>query len=287
MQEIARRLSAVPLEKSEIIPFPPPLIWSFYTRFFPVKVVIRQLAILQSTNNQKWIELETVQDEAFTYSENISDSLREYEDDKNIPRNEKLSTGLPLPRTELRGLRKSEREKRENKLVASKIRFQEQFVGRYIKKDSKFKGACFEMGLMSVKIEDNSCFVGLTEVGRELALMENPILDDSDYAKAFSDNEVKFILEKIIPKFELEKIIVVKILDELKNKKLSSDEIDKIFEDEKRNYYTNLKVTSEQMNKHLNSITQERVATMGRLSELQAVVWKIDNQGKSVYSLEK
>ena len=284
-QQLARLLSDVPLEESELAIIPSSLIWNFYNRFFPLKIVVRQLGLMLA-GAEKWIDLWIVQDQAFIYAEETSDILKEYEDEKNIPRNEKLSTGLPLPSFELRGLRKSEKKKREKKLVASRLRFQEQFVGRFIKKDSRFKGACFEMGLMRAKIEDDKCFVSLTELGREFAIMINPILDNDDYSKAFSKDEVELILEKIIPKFKLEKIIVDKILDELKNTELTSDDIDKIFESEKKNYYINLKVPSEQVTKLLYSITQERVATMGRLSELRVVDWRIDNQGKSIYSLK-
>jgi hypothetical protein len=34
-------------------------------------------------------------------------------------------------------------------------------------------------------------------------------------------------------------------------------------------------------------ITEERIGTMGRLSELQIVNWDIDREGKSKYSLNK
>lgn len=284
-QSLARLFSDNELEESEIAPLPSSLIWSFYNRFFPAKIVVRQLALMLA-NDQKWADLWILQDQAFTSAEEISDTLKEYEDEKDIPRNKKLSTGLPLPSSELRGLRKSEKKKRRDKLIASRIRFQEQFVGRYIKKDSRFKGMCFEMGLLRVKIKDDSCLVSLTELGREFALMENPIIDDQEYNKTFSDDEVRFILEKIIPKFQFEKIIVDKILNELRNKTLSSDEIDKIFTSEKKTFCLALNVSAQDMAKLLNSITQERVATMGRLSELQVVDWKIDNQGKSNYSLK-
>ena len=289
-QNLANLLSDTELEESEIAPLSSSLIWSFYNRFFPVKVVVRQLALMLSDDKQwidLWIELSLVQDQAFFSAEEFSDKLKEYEDEKDVSRNEKLSTGLPLPSSELKGLRKSERKKRENKLIASKIRFQEQFLGSYIKKHSTFKGACFEMGLIRVKIEHGACLVSLTDLGREFAIMENPIMDNDEYNKAFSDDEVKFILEKIIPKFELEKIIVDRILNELKNNELSSEEIDKIFEDEKLRYYSNTgEIKEDRKKKLLNSITQERVATMGRLSEMRVVNWRTDKEGKSNYSLK-
>lgn len=284
LREIYRELSDIPLEKSELPVMPQPLIWSFYNRFFPVKIVVRHLASLVS-ESKKWIKLNEVQDQAFDYAERISERLKEYEDEHNISRNEKLSTGLPLPRSELKGLRGYKKKNKEDKLVASKIRFQDQFVGHYIKKDSVFKGACFEMGLVGVKIDNDECLLSLTEIGREFALLENPILEQDKLTQAFSDEEAKFILEKVIPKFSLENIIVKRILNELQNKSLTANEIDDIFTEEKKKYYASSKLLEESKKKLFNSTTSERVATMGRLSELRAVNWKIDSGGRSVYSI--
>lgn len=41
------------------------------------------------------------------------------------------------------------------------------------------------------------------------------------------------------------------------------------------------------INERPEFITEERIATMGRLSELQLVNWEIDSQGKSKYSLNQ
>lgn len=279
MQDILRSLSDVPLEKSELVPIPEPLIWSFYNRFFPVRVVIQQLAVM--VTEKKWLKLSEVQDQAYVLAQMISETLKNYELEHDISRNEKISTGLPISDSELMQYKK---KKREDKAVASKLRFQDQFVGRYIKRDSTFKGACFQMRLMGAKIENDECYVSLTELGREFALMKNPIIDDEDYSRAFSDDEVKFIFTKILPQFNLENIIVQRILIELKNKNLTASEIDEIFLQEKKKYFESSK--SGMSSKDLSeTVVSERVATMGRLSELHIVNWKIDHDGKSVYSI--
>jgi len=286
-QRIFNLLSEVPLEESEIVPIPKDLIWSFYTRFFPVKVVIRKL-VTMLYSEKKWIKLSDLQDESFFSAEAISDDLRGYEDDYNLPRNEKHSTGLPLPKSELYGLRGNKKKSKEEKLKASKIRFQEQIVGRQINKVSPdFSGACFEMGLMRVKFEDGECFVTLTENGYEFALMENPILDFDECNRSFSNEEIQFIKEKIISKFGLENKLVNLIIKQLESKMLSAKEIEIIFEKEKLQYYQDKISNEEYKRKLISTTTSERVATMGRLSELRITNWKINKQGQSEYSLGK
>ncbi len=72
-------------------------------------------------------------------------------------------------------------------------------------------------------------------------------------------------------------------MNEIKNKKLISDDIDEIMENEKKKYREmnpkeDLTLLKEEY------ATQQRIATMGRLSELGLVNWDIDRNGSSVYS---
>jgi len=115
--------------------------------------------------------------------------------------------------------------------------------------------------------------------------MENPILDNEDFSHSFSDEEIQFIKNEIIPKFDLENKIIQKISEKVKEKNLTSNDVDEIFRDEKLKYYSKEEIPSKQKDEILQTITQERVAMMGRLSEMRVVNWKIDSEGKSVYSL--
>ena len=74
----------------------------------------------------------------------------------------------------------------------------------------------------------------------------------------------------IYPKFKSENEIIHKIIQVLQTKNLKSDDINEIFE-----------------NKGRKEFRAERVSTMGKLSELQIVNWKINQEGKSIYSLNK
>lgn len=187
-----------------------------------------------------------------------------------MPRNKKLSTGLPASNLELLGLRGTAKKKKDDKIIRGRIRFMDQIVGKYVATDRSFSGSCFDLGLIGVKLDNQTCHVSLTELGREFALLENPILDRDSYESAFSDKEVRFIFHKLYSRFPLESKIIKKIVETLKKDTLTSSQIDVIFKDEKRNF-----------------LTEERIATMGRLSELQLVNWDIDNKGKSIYSLNQ
>ncbi|MGY5149572.1 MAG: hypothetical protein ACW9W3_05875 [Candidatus Nitrosopumilus sp. bin_68KS] len=286
-QDLLRSISDIPLEKSQIPPPVQSIIWSFYNRLFPVKIIVHQLAIMMGTQNT-WIELSQLHDTAYAFAESLSSKLREYEESHNLVRNQKISTGLPTPMSEINKGRGFQRQKIQSKVIASKIRFIEHFIGKLTSKSSpfEFKGACFELGLVGVKVEGNTCLVSLTDLGRDFALLENPILDNDQYDGVFSDDESDFIVEKIIPQFKLENIIVTKILEGISEKnQLVADDIDKIFETEYLQYH---KKEKPKKPKELESFEKEmvriRVATMGRLSELNKVKWIIDKAGKSIYS---
>jgi len=187
-----------------------------------------------------------------------------------MPRNKKLSTGLPIPKTEISGLKGIKKRKKEEKYQSSQNRFKEQFVGKVRRKEPYFSGACFSMGLIAVKFEAETCLISLTTEGKDFALINNPILDENNFEYPFSDQEISFILENIYPKFEAENRIIHQIIQALENKNLQSDDINEIFESQNR-----------------KDFRAERVSTMGKLSELRIVNWKINQEGKSIYSLNK
>jgi hypothetical protein len=217
-----------------------------------------------------WVELGDLQVEAFESAQDVATRLKNMELGARMPRNKKLSTGLPASNLELSGLRGTAKKKKDDKILRGRIRFMDQIVGKYVTRDRTFSGACFELGLIAVKPENQTCYVSLTELGREFASLENPILDKESYESAFSDKEIDFIFHKIYSRFPLENKIVKKIIESLKIDTLTSSEIDGLFKDEKKVF-----------------LTEQRIATMGRLSELQIVNWEIDNKGKSIYSLNK
>jgi hypothetical protein len=263
-----RELLDIHVEPTEIQPKSSDLIWYFYNRFFPVKVAIYQLAKILALQHDNWIELGDLQVQAFEFAQEVATKLKNIEIRAKMPRNKKLSTGLPASSMELISLRGTARRKKDDKLLRGRTRFMDQVIGKYVPKKLTFSGACFDLGLIGIQLRSEISFVSLTELGKEFALLENPILDKDSFESAFSEKEVQFIFHKIYGRFRLEKKIVEKIIESLKKESLTSNQIDQLFKSE-----------------HPEFITEERIATMGRLSELQLINWEIDSEGKSKYSL--
>jgi len=287
-EELEKKLKELKSGVSDLTPEKEELIWSFYNRFLPIKIVILRLAKLISLDRPR-IEIEDLQESALRFAQQISKQLRDYEDENRITRNAKLSVGLPLSEVDLKGLRKkSEIRKMTAKIDSSEKRFKNQFVGRYSKKDETFEGVCFSMGLMNVKMANNVCFVSITDLGKEFALLENPVLSELKFERSLSDSEIGFICKNILPRFPTENRLVHQVIDAISRKgELNSKQLDHIFDEHKQ-------VLFKFYSKHPGDLTskrkediivQTRVATMGRLSELRIVNWKINRKGLSEYSL--
>ena len=73
--------SDVQKEKYEV------LIWSFYNRFFPVRIAINCLASMIKEDN-KWIELEDFQKTATDIAQEVCKTLKAYEYENNLKRND-------------------------------------------------------------------------------------------------------------------------------------------------------------------------------------------------------
>lgn len=198
-----------------------------------------------------------------------------------------MSVGLPIHPSEIKKFkRKREVIKIQNKIDSSKKRFMNQFVGKYSKKDQSFYGFCFSMGLMAVKLSGTKVLVSLTELGKEFALIKNPVINEQRLDNTFSIDETKFIVKKIIPQFKLEQQIIKDIIDELLRKNtLDSNQINSIVEGYKKlifEFYSNDPEKLDEVKKK-SIIVQARVAIMGRLSEIGMVDWTIDNARVSHY----
>jgi len=156
---------------------------------------------------------------------------------------------IEMPR--LKKMRRTRREEKASELViTSNNRFIDQFVGRELTSKNgnrKVAGACFEMDLMKAGSwdEDSALQVTLTELGKQFLALDytettdayNPIyrqlfgLDTLGIPieNIFSKLEADFIIQNIIPKFELENMVVKKILG--LSKETSVDGIVDIFAD--------------------------------------------------------
>ena len=246
----------IPNEPSEIsLPHDHhPLISSFYSRFFPIKIAVAVLAQLMVERNERTVKYDDFRKETYDVAVYISNKIREYEERHGKKRNQKKSAGLPYPITGSDAA----------KIASSKERFREHFVGmkeeswakRQEKSDENkkdkgiahFDGALNAMGLAYVEVTKNKqpprwnkdlneftfekegkydFKIGLTEKGLKLYLYENEIFGKNSKGyqdKMFSDKETDFIFNSIIGEIELEKELVKKVLETIaKNSKISSD----------------------------------------------------------------
>ncbi len=233
------------------------LIWGFHNRFFPVKFIITALAKIMVEKKQLWIDFDEFRTEIRSEVMFLSKELGKMNIHHIVP-----LTGFPKTIQAFAGmpkLKKMGRNRREGKaaelVITSKNRFLDQFVGRELtSKDvnRKVAGACFEMNLMKAGSwdEDSALQVTLTELGKEFLALDytettdtyNPIyrqlfgLDalGTPIKNIFSELEANFIIQNIIPKFELEDMVVKKFLALSKN--TSVDEIVDIFGDMQKEY---------------------------------------------------
>ena len=270
-----------------------PILFRFYSRFFPVKIVISVLANMMYEKNQTKVKLADLRVAAYDIAEEISEHLTEIEKQNNTPRNKKISTGLP---------KKGRDDEDVEKIAQAQKRFKDQYIGKLRKNretgEEFFEGAPGALGLIYVFEENGEKWATLTEKGREFFLMHNPVISGNYKEHAITKEESEFIRNELLPSLELENMFVetalktvkkpskkakiTAVLDEefLKTyKKFKANNPKKIREFE----LNNLKTLEDEFTK--KRIVGWRVATMGRISEIRLVNWEINKSGESEYSL--
>ena len=262
------------------------LIWSFYNRFFPVKVIVHKFGDMMGKENETEFDLFDVQRGCYEFAHETVTKLKQFEKENHLTRNSKISTGLPTPEIELEGLKGKKRKLKQRKLDSSKRRFMEHFVGTFNNKSNLINGASFTLGLLNFHPTSDSFTISLSELGKEFAMLKNPILDEGILTTGnFSFEETKFIFEQILPKFSLEHAIVKNIIQNLKKSPLNADELDVILQKFDKDICEFYDISSQDIEKKDKTIVQTRIAIMGRLYELKIVFWNIDKLGKSTYEL--
>jgi hypothetical protein len=279
----------------------PPLMNKLHTRFFPSKIVTCLLAksIVENMekNNSEWIDYELFRKNSYEDILEITKIIKQYEEENKITRNKRISTGLPAFH-EKTFENKDEELKNVLKIKASKERFLEQFVGptvRSFKQSSNgtISGILNNMGLVQIrKADDESLEITLSNDGIKFLEMQNPIIDRQDLSHSIGDEEREFILETVIPKFDLENRIVDAVLINV-NKKgdLGMKDIDDLIDIVKTKWSQNKSNLSIIEDFKIERVDAEywknvRISTMGRLSEITAVNWIIES-GASKYRAHK
>jgi len=271
-----------------------PLLFRFYSRFLPAKIVITVLGDMMRETNSSKIDLQTFRLRAYDVADEISKQLQKYEVNTNAKRYEKISTGLPKIEFDEKNIEKKARIQK---------RFKEQYVGK-TRKDRltnkrHFEGALIALDLIDVIEEEDNLYVSLTKKGKEFYLLDNPVIN-GDYSKSLSDEEKKFIYEKLLPDIKLEYEFVKTALKTVKDfKKQSNRKITDVLDTE---FYNTVKIFNQNFpeiaekfslkargptmdNTWKKYILGYRVATMGRMAELSLIKWSIDENGESVFSI--
>ena len=237
------------------------IIWKFHNRFFCQKWILIMFGHFMLENVERgkvknihsWVELHEFRDYLEIATKDLIDIISRNED------LDQLLVGFPSNRTKflktprLRKMRqKKVREAKAKQLeVVSMERFLSQnfrVLQRKEEKDTRIAGACFEFGLFEAIDKNKKILIQLTNIGRELISMRNPTITKiiniiakhlasnltmKDFNPIFSKDEQKFILEKIITKFELENKIVKRYLE--KNR-IDVKEMIEIFLEEQKKY---------------------------------------------------
>ena len=297
------------------------LIHQSYNRFFPLKILVTSLRLMIEKNNTRWIAYDEFSREGLDISLEFSNKLKKIKDEgKNPKRNIRISTGLPISHTaiydeDMKQLVKNLQEKSE-KDEMSRQRFFDCFIGpkettllRLIdaaepEGTTVFSGALNETGLVHIRNNNGKLEITLSEHGFEFSSYDNPIINgikiiDSDNGeirfpenvegiiekKIFSNEERKFIMNKIIPKFKLEKIIIENILQKIKNEhEVNTVTLDEVIINTVIKWRTENEERARDEKLDEKNKDNYRIATMGRLAEIGEVEWDI-KEGKSSYSI--
>jgi hypothetical protein len=242
------------------------LIWIFHNRFFPIKIVLNIVSQIMVRENKTWFNLDDFSDE-------IAKTIEKFvlEIYQNTSLDSSVHQGFPLPqealveryekmhkerpksfRSNIRGFRGSVDDKIRQlvstRQMSSRLRFFSQFVGKSTMKDHGlvYSGACFEMGLLAARGEKKDLEITLSQKGLEFTKLKNPAISFADGEKqndkeTFSKEECDFIQKEIVARYELEEIIVERILKMRKeildgNQPEISKNVRRIFETEKGDY---------------------------------------------------
>ncbi|MDC0063657.1 hypothetical protein OAJ67_01510 [Candidatus Nitrosopelagicus sp.] len=291
-------------KKNTILPYDGyPLIWSFYTRIFPAKIALVALGDIlnrqhESLDEAGFVDFKHFQNEAYNLAYKISEDFRKFEIHNQVPRNKRFSTGLPVPLPEYEIQDPEIAYMERKKVESSRRRYTNQFLGR-LGNDGYVSGILNATGLAHFIGDKKNLKLGFSKEGLEFYKLENNVLDnysevvETKYDSILSFNEQEFLITKIIPKFTLESLIVNGICDKLKERKeIKADVIDiEIDESLSKWIKTERKTASAfKLDSKINRerlILSTRIGTMGRLTELGIVEWKMEKDGSSTYTSGK
>ena len=227
------------------------LIWNMHNRILPVKFLLHVIAWEIYTSGGPFVRLDYIKDtvmvelESFTNKINDLDvrlewTAKDYKVGVAFPDTYESAENLPkIKKYKGRGRGRGQavyEEKVKEQVKSSIASFLDRFLGKPMKEEGSYSGACFEMGLLVANVKNE---ITLTPQGLEFVKYENPVItcvieSRNHTEKIFSNDEVAFIIKNIIPRFDLERILTSKILEQ--NEDLLGQQITSMLSDEQKDY---------------------------------------------------
>ena len=277
-----------------------PLLFTHYSRLLPVKIAITLLGNMVRDQKSPVINYNDFRSRAYELAEEISKKLTVYEKENKKTRDEKISTGLPRPSI-------------INEVTAKQALAEQRYKDRYFGKlkrsqdtgETTFEGALMALGVIKIFAKKKDVLITLTDIGKKFYLLDNPIIKGTNFP-AFSNEERKFLVTKIIPNRPLETELIKTATEIITYEDALStditDTLDTEFENTLKNFVktSNDKKFTDKIQRDIIDKTAEikknnegyqppveacRIATMGRLAELGVVSWNINRDGKSEYEI--
>jgi len=157
--------------------------WLFgqYNRLLPAKVSVRALCVVASAEGKDSLKLESVSARIAEIAAAFGDHLRRLDSNFGAHRDDAMSTAFP--ETGADGQK-------------GRVRYQNHFVGHTVKGEQG--GLLVGLKLAVIQVFKNKPYILPTRAGWHLALLENPIIDNSALGtERFASAEREYLLQHI------------------------------------------------------------------------------------------
>jgi hypothetical protein len=189
--------------------------WPFgqFSKLLPAKASCRALANMEITG-EKAVSLESIATRIAAEATGLADYLTMLDERLSLQRDDALAVGFPAT---------------SDTVEKSRLRYANQFVGA-LSKTGVLSGLLVDLKLINLT-SARTAKVGLTRIGWEFALIENPVLDAAaPTGQKFSDNERTYLVEHIGRAVPAESFAYRTILRAIIDGAATPDALDKVLQ---------------------------------------------------------
>lgn len=222
--------------------------WGQHNRVFPLKVGVRYLQHL--LDGHPTIGLSALRSDSLKIVTALHSWLVYIEENKDIDREKRISTGLPGA---------------ASKDYKSQDRYRNQSLAILRHRDGKLDGGLVHHKFANIMIEGEKPVIGLTDAGLKFAELENPVLDSENLSASLSDEEIAFYIKNMRDNMPGEFRGAIWMLSVI-NQGLSREDINEALKDE-----YGPKWTREGKKPSSGVIETQRAGMTARLTELHLV----------------